>query len=406
MFKYQKDGISVISVLDTRRKLDSGLYRVRIRVIFRRQVREYNTGKELSEDDWAELPDTKKRKLISVRDDLQSSFSRIVSIIKELTEDFSFDVLNTRLGIGSSTSFNTMFQSRIENLQEEGRIGTAENYSYALKAAEKFAGKDIQLRSMTVQFFERFEKFLLNEGQSYTTIGMYFRAIRSIVQQAKKIGVINEASYPFGEGRYEIPEGNGRKIALSLEQVGKIVRYTDNFGKTPLYKDLWFFSYLCNGINVTDMLKLKFSNIIDGEICWLRQKTVRTSRKKVEIKAVIVPEIQRIIDQHGNPLSADNYIFPFLKGGETPERQREIVKDITKRINRKMKVIGKKLGIDHISTYTARHSFATILKYSGANTNFIKEQLGHSSLETTENYLKSFEKTERIKNATLLTNFD
>jgi site-specific recombinase XerD len=70
-----------------------------------------------------------------------------------------------------------------------------------------------------------------------------------------------------------------------------------------------------------------------------------------------------------------------------------------------LKFIGDKLGIAGISTYTARHSYASVLKRSGANIAYISESLGHSNLKTTENYLASFEKEERIKNAALLTNF-
>jgi integrase/recombinase XerD len=405
MFKYQKDGISVISVLDTRRKLDSNLYRVRIRVIFKRQVKEYNTGKELSADDWIELPKSKKADMRSIRDDIQSSFDNIVNSVKELSDGFSFDALNIRLGIGSTNTFNAIFQTRIDALKKEDRIGTAVNYSYALKAVESFAGKNIQISSITVSWLKRFENFLRDKGKSYTTIGIYARAIRSITGILKNAGIIKESAYPFGQGRYEIPQGSGRKIALSLSHVGQIVNYSDNFGKTPLYRDLWVFSYLCNGINIADLLQLKFSNISDGEIYWLRKKTERTSKKKQEIRAILLPEMQTIINKHGNPPDSVNYIFPFLKGGESEERKREIVMDITKRINRKMKIIAKKLGIPKVSTYTARHSFSTILKYSGASTEYIKEQLGHSSIDVTENYLKSFEKIERTKNASFLTKF-
>ena len=64
------------------------------------------------------------------------------------------------------------------------------------------------------------------------------------------------------------------------------------------------------------------------------------------------------------------------------------------------------MNIDHISTYTVRHSYATVLKRSGANIAYISESLGHSELKTTQNYLASFEHEERGKNAKLLTNFD
>lgn len=71
-----------------------------------------------------------------------------------------------------------------------------------------------------------------------------------------------------------------------------------------------------------------------------------------------------------------------------------------------MKIVAKELGIpDNITTYTARHSYASTLKRSGANIAYISESLGHNDLSTTEHYLASFEREEREKNAQLLTQF-
>jgi site-specific recombinase XerD len=85
--------------------------------------------------------------------------------------------------------------------------------------------------------------------------------------------------------------------------------------------------------------------------------------------------------------------------------EKNVVRSVTKLCNKRLKCIGKAVGIDGISTYTARHSFATVLKRSGANIAYISENLGHNDLKTTENYLASFEREEREKNARLLTNF-
>ena len=154
------------------------------------------------------------------------------------------------------------------------------------------------------------------------------------------------------------------------------------------------------------MLKLKYANIDGDEIHFYRSKTLHTSKEKKEIEALLTPEMKQIIERWGNPdRNPTNYVFPFLTGNETPLEQKNRVKDITRRINKHMKKIGNSLGIAGISTYTARHSFASVLKRSGANIAYISESLGHSDLKTTENYLASFEKEERIKNATFLTNF-
>ena len=81
----------------------------------------------------------------------------------------------------------------------------------------------------------------------------------------------------FGRNRFEIPSAEGRKLALTLEQIKRLVTYTDGREETELYRDMWFFSYLCNGINFRDMLYLTYGNIVDGEICFVRAKTINSS---------------------------------------------------------------------------------------------------------------------------------
>jgi integrase len=191
-----------------------------------------------------------------------------------------------------------------------------------------------------------------------------------------------------------------------MQQIKAVVNYTDGNPTTEKYRDLWFFSYLCNGINFADMLKLKYGNIHNDEMSFKRAKTVRTSKVKREIQAVVTPEMYAIIDRWGNSdKTPENYIFPYLKGDETPIQEKKTVKDVTKRTNKRLKIIGKAVFVEGLTTYTARHSYATVLKRSGANIAFISESLGHSDLKTTENYLASFEKEERVKNAAFLTNF-
>jgi integrase len=408
MFKYSKDGISVLTVLDARRKKQSGLFPVKIQVVYNRVQRYYNTGKELSQEEWSVLAETKSKRLIEIRSDIKNSFEKVEATVRTLVEEgnFSFDMLNTRLGKCINDTLNAAFQAKIDSLVESGAIGNSITYSCAFRHLEKYAGTKIPFDSITVDWLKKYEKAMLAEGKSYTTISMYIRSMRTLFNEAKNTGTIKESQYPFGKGKYEVPTGKGRKMALTLQQIKQIITYTDGAEATEHYRDLWFFSYLCNGININDLLKLKFSNIDGDEIHFYRSKTLHTSKEKKEIEALLTPEMKQIIEKWGNPdKSPNNYVFPFLTGNETPTEQKKRIQDITHRINRHIKKIGDKLGIPNISTYTARHSFASVLKRSGANIAYISDSLGHSDLKTTENYLASFEKEERIKNAALLTNF-
>lgn len=408
MFKYSKDGISILTTQDTRRKKQSGLYPIKIQVVFQRKQKYYTTGKELSIEDWNSLPSSKNSKLMTTRSDIKNSFDKVESCVHQLVEEgnFSFDNLNIRLGKITGDTVNSAYENKINILNEEGAVGNALSYRSAYRHLEKYAGSRVSFDSITVEWLKKYEKAMLAEGKSYTTVSIYMRCMRAMFNAAKTAGMIKEAQYPFGRGKYEIPIGKGRKMALNLQQIKQVISYTDGSEVTENYRDLWFFSYLCNGININDMLKLKFSNIEGDEIYFYRAKTINTSKEKKEISALLTPEMKKIIEKWGNDdKSLNNYIFPYLDGYTTPIEQKKRVQDVTRRINKHLKKIGDALGISGISTYTARHSFASVLKRSGSNIAYISESLGHSDMKTTENYLASFEKEERIKNAAFLTNF-
>lgn len=407
MFNYSKDGITVTSILDTRRAKNSDLYPVRIRVTYRRKAQYYPTGKDLTPEQWDALPKTRNSDLKELRDSINNSFEIVRKEVQELayTSGFSFDALNERLKAGVSSTVNTAFRAKIDYLQRTSHIGNTSVYDNVLKGIERFKGKNISFNSITVEWLRKYERFLLGEGKKTSTIGLHFRTIRAIINEAKRAGKIKEAQYPFGQGKYQIQAGEGRKMALTLDQVGQIARYEDGSQATAKYRDYWLFLYLCNGINVADFVKLRYRDIINGEICFIRQKTEHTLRKQKDIRVIITDPMQRIIDTWGNPKGPDNFIFPILNGKETALEQKHKTQYLTRAINKRMKTIAENLGINHISTYTARHTFATVLKRSGANIAYISEALGHQDLKTTENYLASFEREEREKAAELLTKF-
>jgi integrase/recombinase XerD len=408
MFDYTNEGVTLAAMLDTRRSNKKGLYPIKIRITYKRERTYYPTGKSLTVEDWEKLPTTKSTKLLSVRNDVQNASSKVEDVVKDLIKSdlFSFNALNNRLGGATSDTVNTAFTARIELLKANGKVSTADWYKYSLRSIMLFAGKQVRFDQITVDWLKRFERHLLAEKKSYTSISMYMRALQVIVNEAKSAGIMKPSQHPFGKGKYEIPQHAGRNMALTIDQIGKIARFECITDTTAMCRDLWLFSYLCNGANITDICKLKYSNIKHGEVCFYRQKTVSKAKVKKLIQAVLTSEMQAIIDRWGNPKDeSDSYIFPFLKGGETPEDERRIIKNITHLMNDKMQGIGKALKIGHISTYTARHSFATVLKRSGANIAFISESLGHNDIKTTEDYLATFEQEERIKNASLLTNY-
>jgi hypothetical protein len=262
-------------MLDNRRENVSGKYPVKIRVTWKRDRKYYATGKELTLDEWERLPKAKASELSAIKKDIQLTFEKVKESV-QLLEDgkgFSFDALNVQLGKGIVDSVNSAFKSKIELLKNEERIGTKIFYECALHSIAEFGGDNISFESITVAWLKRYEKHMVDAEKSYTTIGMYIRGLRTIMNEAIKSGLIRSSLYPFGKDKYDIPEGEGRKLALTLKQIKEIISFSDGLEASEHYRDLWFFSYLCNGINIVDMLKLKYGNIENGELSFYRSKT-------------------------------------------------------------------------------------------------------------------------------------
>lgn len=403
---YSKDGITVAAILDTRRAKAAGGYPVKIRVTHRRKHQYFSTGKSLSEEEWGRLETTRLRSLLDTRKDIENSFDLVKSAVEDLAYkgDFSHARLCARMKSVSVETVNDLINKKREELNSNGQIGTMFVYSTLLKNITNFAGNSIQFEDVTPEWLKQYEAFLRSEGKKQSTIAISMRTLRAVFNEARRSMIIKDSQYPFGRGKYEIQESQGRKLALTLEEIGKIARYKPHFTNAVKYRDYWMFLYLCNGINVADMVQLRYDDIVDGEIHFVRQKTQRTSKVHQDIRVVITEPMRAIIEKYGND-SRDGYIFPILNGREDARALRLKTQYFTRAINRYMARVAEELNISHISTYTARHSFATVLKRAGTNIAYISESLGHSNIRTTEHYLASFEREEREKNAQLLTQF-
>jgi len=247
MFSSAHGSITVYVFFDTRRAIDGSKYPVKIRVRYKRDRRDYVTGKKLTVEEWNKLPDTKSVKFIGIRSEIQASFKIIDTIVENLYRDdnFSFDTLNMRLGKCTTDTLNTAFTAKMDALKNDGAIGNMLNYKSAIRSVESFAGNKINFSDITTDWLKRYEKHLISESKSYVTVSMYIRCIRAIMNDAKRAGTIKESQYPFGRDRYEIPTGEGRKLALTMQQIKAVIAYADGRESTERYRDLWFFSYLC-----------------------------------------------------------------------------------------------------------------------------------------------------------------
>ena len=119
-------------------------------------------------------------------------------------------------------------------------------------------------------------------------------------------------------------------------------------------------------------------------------------KKNLAIK--LLPDALTILKKYmKQDAEGEEYIFPILdrKIHLTGQQQYNRLQKVRSKINKILKIMGKELKINiNLTTYVARHTFATVLKRSGVDIGIISESLGHSELKTTHIYLDSFENSQ------------
>jgi integrase/recombinase XerD len=402
---------TLLLVLDTRSEKKSGKYPVKLRITYNRKSKYIATGYDMVESEWANLNggDKLSRKEKEIKETLIGIQGKAQGVIDDMKffNFVAFDKLFYKNRTSEGTLFN-QYEEYIKRLTEEERLGTASSYQCSLNSLKEYKAK-IDFEQVTPEFLNGYEKWMTGKDKSVTTVGIYLRALRTIFNEAISAGLIAKEMYPFGKRKYEIPSGRNIKKALTLVDVNKIFKFKTPKGSTAQRsKDFWMFCYLCNGINIKDILLLKFKNLAGDHIEFVRAKTQRSTKTNQKpISIYLLPETKQIIERWGNPdRLPDSYIFPILSNEMTAEKQRAVIQQFTKTVNKYIQRIASDLKIEkHVTTYTARHTFSTVLKRSGASTEFISEALGHSNKKTTESYLDSFEKETQKEYAKKLVAF-
>ncbi len=288
----------------------------------------------------------------------------------------------------------------INRLLAEKRIGNAKTFQELRTSLTKFCcSLDFYFIDIDTEWLKRYEQWLRVERHySENSIGIRFRSLRVLYNSAIADGLIRKADYPFDTFKVSKFKEATAKRSLTKEDIRRImdceVQMLTKYPKPFLHlaKDLFLFSYLSCGINLTDILHIRHADIVDGRLVINRQKTGKLLSFQLQPAALDIIDKYRRRNAH-----PQDYIFPVLRRSVhiTAQQQYARVQRTNKRVNRYLKLIGEHLHLPiALTTYVARHSFATVLKRSGVSTAIISESLGHSSEKITQIYLDSFENSQ------------
>lgn len=308
---------------------------------------------------------------------------------KEYTTTTLLNNENTKFELKTVSEF---YRELIEQYTHEDKCGNRLIYKSSFNSLKAFTkGKiDIPFSDIDASWLTKYEKWLRSKGNKETTMSLMFRTLRSAYNKAIESKCARKSDYPFEEYKINKFDTKTQKRAIAKKEVLKFTKEVGNIGKrqyVQLSKDIFMFSYLCGGINFTDIANLTKENIIEGKrLHYIRQKTGKL------IKLGLSDEAMQIIERYAN--ESKGYLFPILniKIHKTPLQKQNRIHKILGKVNINLKLIAAQLGIEgNLTTYVARHSFASVLKKSGVNIALISEALGHSDLATTQIYLDSFD---------------
>lgn len=283
----------------------------------------------------------------------------------------------------------TLFmRSVIQRLIDEHREGTAHVCKSTLNRILKFTGgREVPFKAITPAWLAAFERELRADNLRDNTISTYMRSLRSVVNQAVEKRLAKPVPYLFKHVHTGIVGGPSR--ALPEETWQLIARKPERPLPEALEeaRALFILLFLLRGLPFADLVRLRRCDLTDNTIRICRRKT-RTS-----LVITVEPEAMEIIKRYSHPDPDSLYLFPFIVEEDKDEYgqyQRAL-----RLFNCRLEMLAILLGINvKLSSYTPRHSWATIANYHRFDKKLISNSMGHSSLEVTEKYFRAFKEAE------------
>ncbi len=385
---------NVVISLDTRRAKKDGTYPVILRLGHNAQTTAIPVGISIPEKDW----DEKKRHIRKSYAGV-SSVTRLNNQIEKVKTDAMDIILKLHESGGLQSLSITSLKDRItqketkdsflhfagqcvEELLQAHRIGTARSYKGLINVLKDYRkGRDLLFKEVTYEFLAKFETHHKSKGNGVNGLAVYMRTLRAIYNKAIKSGVADKELYPFDD--YKIKTAPTEKRALDGELLKKIIQL-DLPANHPCFDTRNYFlaSYMMYGMNFADMAYLEKSAVEHGRVRYRRRKT----GKLYDIR--ITPPLEKILTHYIQQDPESDFVFPILKRDSPALREKDI-QWARKRYNKKLKLVAALCGINsNLTSYVSRHSFATQAMLLNVPVTAISTMLGHSSLKTTEIYLK------------------
>lgn len=376
-----------------------GTYSVRLRAVYQRKQKSINTGYSLTKQDFNLFfkREGKTRALsperLAIKRSLIELKTKSINVFESINP-FTLEQWKIMMSSDaySNDSVRYFYDLKIAELKQRESYGSASLYNYSIKKLYKFFGraedKVIRFHELTPDKLYQYDSWMRDQNLSVTTIVDYMKLLRATFNKAIAAGAISASSYPFGirDNQYTLPQPNNPKRALEPSIIKQIEDLAIEEGEMLYYRDMWLLCYYLQGINISDLLRLKKTDYDNDIVTFIRKKTARTSNRNI-VTAVVNPNARRILVKYEK---SGEYLLPHLNGVISEKAKLKRIKFFNRGVNRNMKRVAKLIGYKgSISYMNARHSFATIAR-NYAPDSLIGQALGHKSIKSTENYFARY----------------
>lgn len=274
--------------------------------------------------------------------------------------------------------------------EQNEKWGTAALYRSVLHAICDYCQQEeIPFEVITPSWLKSFEGYLRAKGLTWNSVSTYMRILRAVYHEAVMAEIAPFKPYIFNKV-YTGVEAN-RENALDAHLMKKLIKLSldrRSMLRPALQRSLQYFvlMFMLRGLPFVDLSFLKKSECKGSVISYRRKKTGRHLVVKLDATA------EALLKLVANRDASSPYLFPIIHHADGSQEAYKEYQAQLKLLNKHLVAIGQKLKIDQkLSSYTARHTWATLAFICNVNPAIISQSMGHSSIKVTETYLKPFQ---------------
>ena len=293
--------------------------------------------------------------------------------------------------------FTICANNYIDCLRQEGRYSTAHVYKHAIRSFSQFCGtQSITFSKINRETLKRYSNYLMASRLKPNTISTYMRMLRSIYNRGVEAGNAPFVPRLFHEAYTGIDVC--QKRALTAAELHRLLFDDPRSERLRRIQDIASLLFQLCGMSFADLAHLEKSALENNILRYNRIKT--KTPMSVEVLDSAMVKIDRLRSVRKSQPGCPDYLLDILCGDKSrkDEKAYREYQSALRWFNNSLKELARALHLKSpVTSYTLRHSWATIAKYRGVSIEMISEALGHKSIKTTQTYLKGFGLEERTE---------